>query len=406
MSDSIRIYFSRADFERTPSPFPDVELSSKRPDLYFEVDDQQGTTLLQESKSRGRQSDREDAGTCTHVELCVDLPPIPEDGGGYAPKPQFTHVGKYDISSDINANGYAPSGNDDLAFTGVLPLKGVLPHGGRPTAREYRFQIENLDTGAVTTLDASVIEPTQIGTLQQYTTSGGTTTLDHEPYYVNNGNATNNVPVGPNGWIEVPREDDLGTVQNPGNGAFARNTGLLVRFDSRTILKEAFDLTSPTVHEAGNGLDAADKSSEHAFAIKFETREVGAPQTVRTDTLSRIVISNTRYTQRRHPSWAPDEATLPGVVMIDIKQFMQSGNGCKGLSTNVDARVTAYNPHIDDVKVWIEGPGTQSQHSTHLTPSNGEVAMTKQFSIGSLKPCAYILWLRVSYQLILSDTSP
>lgn len=393
-----RIYFSRADFERTPSPFPDIELSSKGPDLFFEVDDQEGTALYQEPSSRGRESDREDAGPCTTVELCVDLPPITDGPGGYSPIPQFTHVGQYSITTDIDSSGYA-TGADPLAFTGTLPLKGVLPHGGTPTPTEYRFLIENLDTGQTTTLDASAIEPTRIGTLQKYTTSGGTTTLDHEPYYVNNPNAQHNVTVkSPEGWIEVPREDDLGTPQNPGSGAFARNTGLLVRFDTQTILDEVYDLTTPSVHEAGESLDPNERSTEHTFAITFERRTVGG-STVHRDTLSKIVLSNTAYEQHRHPSWAADDATLPGVVMLDIKEFMESDDGCAGLSEKVDARVTAYNPHIDDVRVWIEGPGTGSAHDSTLQTTNGEVATTETFNTSGLDPCAYILWLRVSYRL-------
>lgn len=393
-----RIYFTRADFERTPPPFGLIELFGG-PDLYFEVDDARGNALLREDTSRGRQSDREDAGTCTHVELCLDLPQVPDDGEHVDPIPQFTHVGRYEIGTEITSSGYAQPGGDTLAFTGTLPLIGVMPHGGATTDMEYRFQIENLDTGAVTTLDSSAIRPARIGSLQYWAeTSPGTYTLEHDPYYVNNSGAANNVSVGTNGWIQVPTEDDPGSPGSPGTGSFVRDTGLLTRFNSRTVLQEAFDLTSPDVHEAGDGLDASEKSSEHAFAITFESREVGAPGTVRTDTLSRIVISNTRYDQRRHPSWAVDETTLPGVVMLDIEEFMNAGNGCIRLDDTVTAAVTAYNPHINDVTVEIEGPGSVSSPQ-HPTPSGGEVATTLPFNTSSLQPCAYILWLHVSYDL-------
>jgi hypothetical protein len=401
-----RVYFARAAFERTPLPFLSVELF-RGPDLYFEVDDTRGRALLREDERRGREPDREDAGGCTHVELCVDLPPEADEGEGETvdPVPQFTHVGTYDISTDIDADGYGVAGSDRLAFTGVLPLTGVMPHGGAAAATEYRFEVEDLSTGVVTPLDGAAIRPTRIGTLQYWAESSpGTWTLRHEPYYLNDGGEPNSVPVGTDGWVEVPRADDLGAVGTPGTGSFVRDTGLLARFDSRVVLQEAFDLTTPTVHAAGDAVAPAERSTDHAFAVRFQSRDVGDPSTTRTDTLARIVVSNTTYTQRRHPTWTPDEVSLPGVVMLDIAEFVQTNDGCRALADTVTAAVTAYHPHVDGVSARIDGPGTDTSHSTGFTPTDGEVATTHAFDISTLQPCAYILSLRVSY-LLTNGTS-
>jgi len=397
-----RIYYERSDFERVPFSFSPIELIGG-PDVTFEVRDGSGNQLLVEDPSKGRESGRENVGPCFHESLCVDLPPPPEDGEdrGFVAEPMFTHVGTYDIATEISPDGYAQAGGDSLAFTGTLPLRGVLPHGGNGTAKEYRFRIEDLATGTTQPVDPSMVASTQIGALQYWDRdAGGQWRLQHDPYYVNNSGAPNNVPVGSQGWVEIPTEDDLGNPPRPGGGgtvgtgAFVRNTGDLIRLDTRRVIEETFDLTSPDVHVAGDSLDPGEKSDTHTYRLVFETRNVGGGD-FRTDELARIVFSNSQYTQIRHPSWAGGQATTRGAVMLDIEEFRTAGDGCIRLSDTLTALVTAYHDHINAAKLRLEG----ASWSQSLALTGDEFGGSVNIPISSLDPCAYVLWLDVSYDL-------
>lgn len=397
-----RIYYQRADFERVPFSLSPVELIGG-PDVYFEVRDGSGTQLLVEDPSRGRDSGRENIGPCFHESLCVDLPPPPEDGGGGGGTvPMFTHVGTYNVRTQINANGYAQDGGDTLAFTGILPLRGALPPGGSGPPKEYRFRVENLSTGNVRTVDASMIAPTRIGMLQYYDTSGNVTKLRQETYTVNNSNAPNNVSVGSNGWIQVPTENDLGSVNRTGSGKFVRNTGNLIRLRTRQLIDEDFDLTAGP-HVAGDSLDPGEKSSTHTYRLVFETRNVGGGS-VRKDELAKIVISNSQYTQIRHPSWSGGRATTRGAVMLDIQEFRNANDGCIRLSNSLNALVTTYHDHINTARLRLEGANWSqcligSGQNCLRDLSHDEFSGSVNVPISSLSPCAYILWLDVSYDL-------
>ncbi|PSQ10636.1 hypothetical protein BRC93_08865 [Halobacteriales archaeon QS_5_70_15] len=404
-----RIYYSRSDFERTPTPWLPIELIGG-PDVHVEIRDPSGSPVLVEDRSRGRDSDRENVGPCFHIgRFCVE---VPEDGDGPpVVEPMWTHVGEFDIVSRISAAGYAQEGGDDLAFTGTLPLIGALPYGGLGDPHEYRFRIAEYagtgTTGSYTNPDASMIAPTRIGTLQYWSEpSPGTWKLQHEPYWLNNPGAPNAVEVDTDGWIQVPRENDKGSPGGPaGTGLLVRNSDLLARFRSEQVLDEVFDLTTAPEHVAGQSLDPSERSSEHVYELVFETRETdpitGAPVsgTFRRDVLSKIVLSNTSYEQHRHPSWNGHATTKRGVVMLDVSEF-RSGSGCQRLSDTMDVMVSAYHPHIDDASLrLVGGSGALPSPPTISLGADNEVAATKTFNISSLTPCAYNLWLDVSYDL-------
>src|SRR5262249_41874821 len=85
-SGRFRIDYSTADFQETIfSPAINIELVGG-PDLYFRVETLSNTPLLVEPPSRGRQPDRQNAGPCFCVELCLaEQPPVTTD-----PLPVFT----------------------------------------------------------------------------------------------------------------------------------------------------------------------------------------------------------------------------------------------------------------------------------------------------------------------------
>ena len=69
-----RIYYTSADFKKTPfSPLINMELIGG-PDLFFQVE-YGGTLVINESSSAGRNPGRENVGHCFCVELCAELLP-------------------------------------------------------------------------------------------------------------------------------------------------------------------------------------------------------------------------------------------------------------------------------------------------------------------------------------------
>ncbi len=123
-----RIEYSVSDFEKTPfSPVFNSECTAG-PDLYFRIETYDGTPLLIEPSSRGRDPDRENVGPCFCVKLCIEEPV-----GNPGHWPFFTHVGDFNIATDIDAGSGLTNkmkyghGGPDFGFFKTLKLKGFCP---------------------------------------------------------------------------------------------------------------------------------------------------------------------------------------------------------------------------------------------------------------------------------------
>lgn len=393
-----RIDYVSEDFKQTPlSPWINWEMVGG-PDLYFRVETSSGTPLLIEARSRGRDSDRENVGPCFCVQLCLDEQP---ETPGEHTYPLFTKVGQYRVTTDFTADGYTIAGG--YAFTRTIPLRGILPDGADSTAMEYRFRVGKYSGGTLGTLsevDPSMIAPTIIGQLEKWIWNGSFWQIDSEDYWVNKPGEPHNVTVKPGGWIEVPRENDLGSPFAPGVGKFIPNSWL-IKLNTKKLVDESFDLTTAPAQEAGDSIPPASKSDVHTFSIVFEAREVGPHPISDTNALSKIVISNTEYTYDRHPGWAPSTPTEEAVCMLDIKEMVVAGSGCGTLNTELHALYTAYHPHADLVQLYFEG-NAPLPPSFLPTLSGGEAVSGSAgqfFDITALAPCAYILWMRIDLNL-------
>jgi hypothetical protein len=396
------IFYTSADFKKTPFPSVSWEMIGG-PDLYFRVESSSGTALLSEPPSRGRKKDRENAGPCFCVNLCLSEQPEPPEQ--HTPS-LFTEVGHYDVDTDFNPDGLSDKASEtgNYAFTGTLSLRGILPNGYDSEAMEYRFLWAEYQPdgtlGAWKPVTADMIAETHIGYLEEWKNTSSGWKIKKRNYWANKASAALNRTVDPQGWIEVPTEDNLGAPGAPGVGLFTPSTWM-IKLKSRKLTFEQFDLTSGTVHKAGEPVPPSKKAGIHTFSLRFEARRVGTAGPVETNTLSKICICNTQYKYQRHPGWSGSTPTHIGVCSLDIKELSAPGDGCKKMSDDLHALFTAYHPFLRDVDLYFEGqPPLPSSFSPAV--SGGESVSPgggHHFDISMLDPCAYVLWMRIEMAL-------
>jgi hypothetical protein len=400
-----RIDYAGEDFRRTPFfgiSFECVE----GPDLYFRVELPDGTVVMQEDPSAGRTPGRENVGPCACIDLCLPKqPPVKP-----TVIPMFTAVGIYDIEPShgkFAADGTTTAGS--LAFTDWIPLNGALPNGDEGTAGlQYRFQVTKVlpSPGGPVNVLASHALATQIGILQYFRWNGTAWVSDQTPYYVNNPGASVSIPQasgpdlvvsvnkdisGPDGWIDVPRDNELFAT---GGGLFKHQEALL-NLRTQEFSSEAFDVTGVA---AGNPLPSTAHSEKPVFRIDFQARDAGTLASVATNTRPQIAFSNTGYTFSRHPEWAGGTASGAAVVSLDIGELSGPGTtGCAKLGTELHALYTCYHPYLGPVRLRFEGNPTLP--GNFVPPAGDEVAGAHLFDISGLQPCAYILWLETSLRL-------
>lgn len=407
-----RIDYSSHSFKKTPFPGIDVEWFGG-PDLYFHIETPGGTSLLAEPPSKGRTPGRENVGPCFCVDLCLDQEQPPTHP---APIPLFTNVGAYEVdpmAGDFTADGTTTAGN--MAFTGLIPLIGILPNGDAPDPEQYRFRVAAFPgPGAFQDVLTALIKPTAIGKLEYFAFIAGAWTLKSVPYWVNNPGATVTIPqnvgpalttsvnkdVGANGWIDVPRDNELFI---GGHGLF-KHQELLAVLDTTQLTNQVFDLAAPPPPlKAGESVPAAKKATKPTYRILFEARK--APPSlaaVGSNQLDKIAISNTTYTYVRHPEWAGGPVSGHSVVSLDIAELIAPGaTGCDRLGTDLHALYTAYNPYLGTVEVYFEG-NPPLPAAINPAIAGGEAASGAaghDFDISGMQPCAYILWLSATAEL-------
>lgn len=331
------IYYSETEFEKTPSPFPPIELIGGA-DLFFEIS-YGSNTLLGESPSDGRQSDREDAGYCEHIDHCVDYPGRPRP-------PAWLAVGRYTIPdsnslNDFDKRGYTASSR--YAFFGSLHLEGELPVGNVPIRGagsnpiRYRFkvgdsQLENGSGGTPSQFNQIVGDGNNLF-------SGVTIgwLYSHNPFDV----VKVEVEPGdlkPGGWVRADEAiRNANTSMGLGNYHWS-DTGKLAKLDTEPLTTESMPPEQNT--DAGQKVPGNPPVDDETIAIQFEVQE----QTGNTWrdlpgsgwSLNRIVVNNnTEFRKAR-------------VVQLDQDR-------CQPITTqNVDLRYTVYHPHMSGAQVHIQ----------------------------------------------------
>lgn len=401
------IFYTEADFSKTIFSWLNVEWPAG-PDIYFKFYDAATNGFIYaEPRNTGHNSNRENRGHCFCVKLCIDYDK-PSDSGIEVPA-YFKTVGGYDIHTGFNAQGRTNDAQDN-AFTGTIPLNGNLPPGFASNAIEYRFRIQRIVGGMVVneyipgfTVPADWIQPTLIGSLTRNVipVNPWDPTQIVEPYYLNNGGATLNVSIGAEGWIKVPRENSWGTgmFMHQYPGAIVS----LANVDTTKLVKESFNLNAPTVHVAGNAMDAADQHGhpDHTFRVIGEFRKVSAaspnPNPITQNILQLINIWNGDFTLTRHPGWNGGVVTHMGVCMLEIQE--NSSTGCGKLGNTLTVLHTAYHPYIAGVSGYVEGPGGDFGHFNPAIAATGEASNNQVIDLTGKPDCAYILWMTAAYRL-------
>ena len=401
-----RIDYSAADFR--PGTFIDVELFGG-PDLYFQVETLGGVALLNEAPSRGRDADRENAGPCFCIALCIDKMPDQQD----EPPPVFLRVGGFDYATDIDS---APAGTgltvgSGRAFYNVNRLNGVLPKTLNGNPMEYRFEIRELAaTGAPitgwTTILPGQIARTEIGDLLRFSPDfpGDPNPIKAIPYTVNGlagpGEAVADII---DNWIRVPQESDVFAPQG-----FFQPNGDMIRLNSETIAPNpGVDLTGLVTGNSVTSTGQPLVQNRH-FAIRMRVREVGdAGAGIPAGTCQHIAVNNTLYDNiLRHPTWMPQLVSDQlAVVMVDIGQLQL--DGCAQIGTDLDVLITTAHPTLGAVTVSMTGPGgPYSFTEPPAAPGERSGTATPNFIVGDLAPCAYVVHLSVEVLLTTGDSTP
>jgi hypothetical protein len=351
-----RIDYTTADFQKTPfSPLINIELAGG-PDLFFKVETSGGVLLLDEPRSRGRDPDRENAGPCFCVELCVDVEEEPPFNN-----PWFTHVGDFHIITDIDATtgltnkalpphpppSITPHGGPNYGFFSNLKLRGFCPKtlpGDPSTPMRYRFLYEHPNNPGIEvpiTGDA-LVWPVVVGSrLIWWDLYGSGPTWTPQSIWVAGSGATPGpipIPLVPpgtpwgappahvivpdaNGWINVD--------QDAIDGGFGQ--GPLICFRSASAVPGG------AAPGSGAGNPVVDPKNGVALKLIFEAEPVGGgPPTFRNE-LPKILINN----------WIE-------VRQLDLQQFQVAGNSCTPLSSDLNILYTADHELMRDWHVSIE----------------------------------------------------
>ena len=411
------ITYSSVDFKQ--GTWIDVELIGG-PDLYFKIETLTGSPLLVESSSRGRTPERENAGPCFCVELCIDrdiVPPvIPETLS------VFNKVGAYNFLTAIDsaAAGDGKTLADDRAFYLNLRLNGILSKTKNGNPLEYAFEVAAYDPvtnvlGAYTQVPMAMIAPTNIGTWEHYT--GVLLNPVETKDYILGGVAGPNtlVPeITPDGWVRVPQENNVFAPQ----GNFVAGTGSYPGFITLiSPMLRAFGAIDESLVHAGESAATGGTplGRDYFYSLRMKVREAvvfgglpvpGSEQFA--GTCVRLAVMNTHYDNvSKNGSWIPH--TVDGelcVASLDIQEL--SGGGCTRISNSLTVKYTAAHPNLGSFALSMIGPGGPYSFTPGAggTPQNRFGTASNNFVVADLADCAYIVKLAVHLLLTTGDTSP
>lgn len=407
-----RIDYSISDFKKTPfSPVINIECTPG-PDVYFKIEAYDGTVLLDEPSSRGRDSDRENVGPCFCVKLCVEEPV--GNPGWY---PYFTHVGDFNIASDIDSTfgltnkAKNSHGGPDFGFLGKIKFKGFCPKTlpGDPThPLYYRFLYIHPDdptteipvTGNLvpgTTPSTGMVVGARILSWDTYGTglqntfqdiiiqrSGTASTPDGlpTPPVVPPGTPWGNPPPhilipDTDGWIRVDQSPN-----SLDNGFY----GTLMGFRSY-VAEPGGSAPGPG---AGNDPTLVQKNGNILRVIFENATDPSNPTTYNRQILEAHILVN---------NWIE-------VRQLDLQQFIGGSSGsCTGLTSDLNILYTADHELMRDWRITISSAASFTVPPPPLpsgtTPRGG--FGNRHIDISTWPSCSYRVWLTTQRALTTGE---
>jgi hypothetical protein len=403
-----RIDYTSADFKKTLlSPLINIETDpgfpptfKSGPDVYFKYE-YNGVGIQGETASDRRKN----VGYCLCVNLCLKEIVVPDPGIPAS----FTKIGNNgnhfinEVVASGNPNvialasGKTPAGQ---AFYSCIKLRGNLSQKLNGTAMEYSFEtIETSGAGGVEIGSwKKVMAPqmceAEIGTF--FTLTGDPLNpISIVPYKV--GNVSGGVDAA--GWIAVPQASNFSPNIN----------GELLGLNT-TVLNGA------TVNMAGlvqgqSTTTRAPLQGNRFFKIRMIKREAGNPLSeIIAGVSNPIAMFNTVYQNvPQFGSWMPQVSSEMGVACVDIQELIGGGGGtgCTPITNALHFNYTAANPNMGAVSLTLFGPdGPFSIQNVTPVSSVPETFGTATelhnpalFPVGSLKKCAYTVYLTVELKL-------
>ncbi len=409
-SGHFRIDYSAADFKKTIfSPSINLEWTGG-PDLYFRVETLSGTALLTEPPSRGRAPDRENAGPCTCVDLCLEQQPPTNE-----PLPVFDALGGYLYASAIDSAvpGSGLTSGDARAFYNSVRLNGVLPKLLNGLPMEYRFEwrattATGNSVAAWLPVGVGQFEATYLGRLERYAPAfpGDPNPIKTSYVYADpanpGGGPLNAAIVG--GWIRVPQFSNVFGVE----GFFIPNGDMLRIVTSALVASPGIDVAGVLAGVSSTSLGAPLAANRHV-ALRMRVRQVGNPGSeADAGTCAHVAIENTAYKGvAKGGSWAPSKLDDQlAVVSVDALQLRS--NGCAGVTTGLDVLLTTAHPNLGAVSLEMTGPGGPYAFTLPAAVPGERfgTAVASGWNIATLADCAYIITLGAQVLLTTGDSAP
>jgi hypothetical protein len=330
----------------------DIELFGG-PDIYFEVQDSGGTTLLAEDASAGRQPGRCDSGPCTCVRLCVDLP----DGNTDDTLPSaWIRVGtafKIPDSpaalNDFDADGYA--GAAKFVLTGAPAMRGGVPRktaGGDPI--EYRFLVGNTTAantaaplgagiftrivGAGPVADKNLFSTTLMGDLWRVVSLSPFVTETVTIVAVQS-------DLSADGWLNINKVIENRFVEAGRNPldiplfSWIPN-GNLMLIDTGALPTAAN--VPDGVAGAGQPVPVVNYIPIEKMSLRFETRNATtlAPLSGSGKVLNSMIVNNN-----------------PIFLKVAMKEHIDGGDACGVIHGSAHVAYTVYHPHLQSADILI-----------------------------------------------------
>jgi hypothetical protein len=352
-----RIDYNSSDFELTPfSPAINLEWVGG-PDLYFTAK-LGSTTILQEDRSVGRTTGRQNVGPCFCVKLCSDKVIGPPDQ-----HPHWNKVWEFSITPDagqvgsqFSIEGYAGGPASSFVFGDSNYRGGVLLRGNCPlsniaapaNALQYRFVIGEYDwsPGGDNPNAMPSVAPTVFNPITQIrpTTVGYVYYTDADGIYGPGDVVITSGDLDATGWltlrghnVTVDMHNGTTAVVTITESNFLRTDELLVIASSVITAAHAPKLSAGLPKaEAGRALTNAEKEPIRRYQLRFEVREGSAAALLFTDTLSSIILDNSDV-----------------ILAMDLEELRTNACNPLGGASKVHVLYTVDHPHLASFNLAI-----------------------------------------------------